>query len=102
MAFQAGEKLKVIVETPDGQVIDLTGLVVSMSVSTGFSDMASVEMSMVVPSVDFVIRSHDDWSFLLGEMRSAPEWKCDYCGGVNLKKHRKCESCGAHRTFLYD
>ena len=29
------------------------------------------------------------------------EWRCEGCGSVMLKEHRKCEECGAPRHFIY-
>jgi len=40
---------------------------------------------------DFIERTH-----------SAVEWKCQYCGAVMTREHRKCSACGGWRSFVYD
>jgi len=39
---------------------------------------------------------------LLERVRTAIEWKCVFCGEVNPRKARRCDSCNAPRPFLYD
>jgi ribosomal protein L37E len=39
---------------------------------------------------------------LLKTVKSAIEWKCDYCGKPNAKKKESCSKCGAPRSFIYE
>jgi hypothetical protein len=44
-----------------------------------------------------------DWIADIAEgNKTNMEWRCEFCGQVNLREHRKCEECNSARSFLYE
>ena len=109
--FGGGEMIATL-EWPDGRAF--RGKVVATQVSID-QPMARVG---VVGGSDIHIPQEQSWRMELqgiGDldmtyeqkeqirvMRTATEWKCDYCGAVMRREHRKCQGCGAFRSFLYE
>ena len=94
MRFTAGDRMKLFMETAEGDVAEITGMVTSMSVSLGYDSGLRTELTIVgVP----------EWTsgVSITARRHAPEWKCDHCGRVNKMARTTCEGCGASRSFIY-
>jgi len=46
--------------------------------------------------------SQHDFKENVSKMKSASEWKCEFCGSVHPRKETGCHKCGAPRSFIYD
>lgn len=119
--IHAGEKVKVFFQTPDGSMMELTGLVDEIEVSYGrdFLDITSfgdssmkylpcepismtVKMQGSGPMFEtFGIESTKKY---LQDKREkfTKEWACDWCGRPNEKERTTCKGCGGVRSFIYD
>lgn len=95
-----GNRYRIFVQNADnGEVVEVTGTVVNLSISQDFAMPMSttIELSMIGGPVSR--RLTDD---LIAGLDAPPskEWFCDYCKSVNPIKRTKCASCGASRSFL--
>ena len=117
-----GEKLKVTIETPDGKVIDMAGMLTdfSLSMDSGFGgdsvfDFAGNPVCRLPnqENIELVIRGigpivQSSRAEYVEKVRHAHEWRCPYCGHLNLIAARTCggledraAGCGAPRPFVY-
>lgn len=116
-AIQAGGPVKVTLELPDGQVIEMSGLVVEMSVGYPYTGVFDFENRYHGPrEYEMTIRGTEAWSGLTVQkaqrdatLQHAHEWKCSYCGHVNPVKARYCGAddvravgCGGARPYVFE
>lgn len=92
--------LKVIIETKNGEVYETDVVTKSMTTQAGMSELIT----------DIYLRSYGDgfwhptreqFETTVEQRHTSSEWKCDYCGSVNGRVHKHCESCGGRRSFLW-
>ncbi|GAG45814.1 unnamed protein product, partial [marine sediment metagenome] len=50
---------------------------------------------------DLFFESPTEYRHKVEKTQSAIEWACDWCGSINPRERRKCESCGGTRSFVY-
>ena len=116
MGGLAGQKLKVTLELPTGEVLSGTALAAQLD-----QRVEPIDVTHLGDKYRSFISGFETWSLTLEgtgtpvwmgtrsqaierqhEQRSAIEWECDYCGSVWPKAATKCIQCGGHRSFLYD
>lgn len=51
---------------------------------------------------DLSFKSPTEYRHKVKKTKSAIEWVCDWCGSITPREHRKCESCGGARSFVYE
>lgn len=51
---------------------------------------------------DLSFESPTEYRRKVEKTKSAIEWVCDWCGSINPRECRKCESCGGARSFVYE
>ena len=107
--------LRITLETADGRI--LTGQAMVATFST-HSDYDPVHPWMGDYATYTFGKSHwemtlagigpaklqvgGDFSQEVKRARVANEWRCDYCGSIWERAVRKCVSCGASRSVLYE
>ena len=101
MTLSVGEKIKLYLETPTGEVFEMTSYLKSLSINRSYNSQTEV-------NIDLIGIEPGNWSKTseyrekLKENRSSHEWKCDYCKQVNLRQDLSCQHCGGVRSFVYD
>jgi hypothetical protein len=115
-----GKNVKIFVESPSGQLVELTGIVSSFSISNDmpayFYDGEKFLADNGAWSADIEIKCTyfpqftyvDEFLFSIEQKKWQKEWKCEYCGHVNRIDTRYCSEdgkhvvgCGARRSFVY-
>jgi hypothetical protein len=107
-----GGSVKAYIETPDGSVYEIPGVIVDMTMQQDLNSHFGVGpegYTAGFQTIDVNIRGynfirHNDrgiWNKRIAERTSAAEWLCDYCRGANPRDYRKCGNCGAVRSFIY-
>lgn len=100
MAVMAGNKCRVWVETPNGEVMEVAAFCAEISVSMSYEGL--VQTHLEFDSFDSAIwTDRESFHAKLSARKDAPEWKCGYCGRPNQKHDETCKSCGAVRSFIY-
>jgi len=105
MAILTGEPVRVYIETKDGAVREITGHVISVSISPSYSDMVEATFSVLSDNISFLEPAQ--MSDVVNDARTAKEWRCPHCGNVNPRSARYCGAadssmgCRAARPFLY-
>ena len=106
-----GEELRVYMQRKNGQVLELTGFVERMSVSTTVDLLnittvednetryMPVETSSKV-AIDMVAGEITWGDFLKPKRSTTMEWLCEWCDRPNGAERQTCASCGAVRPFL--
>ena len=106
-----GEELRVYMQRKNGQVLELTGFVERMSVSTtaDLLNVTSVQdnVKRYIPvetinkvSINMVAGEITWGDFLKPKRSTTREWLCEWCDRPNRAERQTCESCGAVRPFL--
>jgi hypothetical protein len=115
-AIAVGKPMTVTVETSNGYVIELQGVLVELSASSlpefNWGDDMKLRMPM---EYEMTIRGIQTWVGIAHDkavrditLRHASEWKCPYCGHINPVEARYCGhkdtsvGCGAARPFIYE
>lgn len=106
-----GEKAKVLLEFPDGRIVEMNAHMISLNYEpidistmdepykTYTPSHRGVEITLQgsgPPVFDAV--SHEEFN---EKRRTASEWQCSFCDRPNKRENETCESCGATRSFLY-
>jgi hypothetical protein len=108
-----GGSVKAYIETPDGSVYEIPGVIVDMTMQQDLNshfgvgpDGYTAGFSRIELSIQgYNVTRHnnrDEWKKAVIRKTSAREWLCDYCQGANFRDSTKCENCGAVRSFIYD
>ena len=103
---------KVIIETPDGKILESTAYMVSVTqqqeLIEGFDyggarnyipGMSTIDIELKVVSLQWT--DLVDWKRSVHERSSTHEWRCSYCHRPNQRRDEICKSCGAVRSFVY-
>ena len=98
--IRVGQQAKVWVETQDGMLMKADVITVEMQTTMDISGLRTAEMRMTVVGKPAWMESRDVAKEVAAR-RTAAEWRCDYCNGVNKREHTHCGYCGATRSFLY-
>ena len=120
MSLSASRLCKMIVEMPDGSVIEGMIIAAEISVNEHVGQLLDVGRAHVLGGFVPDSLMPKSWSaHLKGELstlkmsarheavidfgakQTSIEWKCDYCDAVMARKHRACTKCGSSRSFLY-
>lgn len=102
--FDCGQSLKIYIERPTGELIDISGMVTEFTISGGTPEYGgmTVEMDLHMVSMEEpVVFSTSAAAKLVDTAHTSEEWKCDWCGQVNKRKDTCCQHCGGRRSFLY-
>ena len=102
MSRFAGSKTHVTLETQDGLVIDGTGCTVEVEQESWMPGAEPIWTITVRGYGNLYHRTREEQVRHVADKRTASEWKCEFCGSVNLREHRNCQKCNAARSFLYD
>jgi len=113
--FTSG-KVFVTLEYPDGSIFSGQAAVSEVTVSQPLTE--SIALSAGDSWVTREIAGPPEWSVeLIGlgalqtratfarevhKEKTASEWRCVYCGAINLREHRQCQGCAAYRPFIYE
>ena len=106
-----GQEIKVTLEMKDGTVFSGTALMASINMERDVLAYADDEPAlsyghsrwdMELRGIGKPLMTFENYAQEIKGKQAAPEWACDWCEGVNLKKARRCENCGAHRSFVFD
>lgn len=117
-AMQSGEKIRLMIQTEDGTVMELPGYVVECEISTDYMPTFDSESKWLISplvrkklpeiSATFTVRGagpltrymENEWAAELDRRSVVREWKCDYCGCVHpIESYRCTTGCGAPRPF---
>ena len=102
MAVRCGESAQIWMQTKDGVMIELTGMVREYSLSSSITGLIEMDLSIVSGDGDMSLLFNDSKHPKVSELRAQKEWQCSYCGRPNAKHRETCKSCGAVRPFIYD
>lgn len=105
MASCFGQDVIVTIEQPDGQVFRGKCSAVSLKVFPGFLRVGEDEPHWNLElhgRGDLFWTTANEFTHRVTTSRSMAEWRCDFCGSVNLREHRSCQKCNAARSFLYE
>lgn len=112
--------IKVFLESPQGEVIDLTGYVTHVEISQklgdyflcdapGIADTCSplaLGFDLRIEGTHMEVSQRDDF---VKHVHQSQEWRCAYCEHVNPKAAKYCGQlnkrvvgCGAPRSVVYD
>lgn len=101
MAAILGNTYKVILESSNGEVYDLTGMVTEITIENNI-DSPTVMRFEILSNSGFSISNSEAWDIKVNRMRTSKEWRCEHCGAPNPREEGFCTRCGAIRSFLYD
>lgn len=97
-----GKEVKVYLELPDGTMWSGNTICAELTVETfPYSYIKQMDWTLS-------LRGSGELTFTEGcrerikEETKQSEWHCSFCGAVMPKAERKCEGCGAWRSFVYD
>jgi hypothetical protein len=111
--IKVGEKCKIYIEKPDGELIEMTSIVEGYSITQSLAEVtamgdreqsyiptsSSVKMKIDLCGIGPLITTTG--KNISSSARNSKEWKCDYCGRPNKRERETCESCGSVRSFIY-
>jgi len=95
-----GEQIKVLMQTADGIVHDISGYVSEFSITQNIDGMTYVD-TRIVGSGGYNRFLSDEWESEVSEKKSKKEWECDWCHSPNVWRDRHCTQCGGIRSFIY-
>jgi hypothetical protein len=114
MGVKIGEPIRLYIQRGDGTVQKVSGTVsqISMHQVSNYQHQAigdkfpvpipsHVETNLTVIGDNFQTWAEDELPEEAESTRTAVEWRCDHCEMVNLRAHRRCDSCNFPRPFLY-
>lgn len=108
--ISTGEKAKIYIELPSGEINEITGYVKTISISKDVYPVFEIGVLPVVgysrgaettTTLEIVGDVHWTTGKQINARKSNLEWKCDYCNTINSRENKKCSSCGANRSFIY-
>ena len=97
--FNPGDKVIITVELPDGIVYRAPAYSMSMSFGNEF-DFSHGHFEF--DTIESGMWTAGKFSENVKSMKSASEWKCEFCGSVHPRNETGCHKCGAPRSFIYD
>ena len=98
--FNPGDKVIITVEMSDGIVYHVPAYSMSMSVSTEFSSEPRGHFEF--DTIGLGMWSTKEFKEHTNILKSASEWKCEFCGSVHPRNETGCHKCGAPRSVIYD
>lgn len=113
MSIGIGQQARVTLELPDGTIFSGQAYCAEIRQDVGLNHIFtpdgnehrfphSIGWSMELRGIgNMFFELQSDFKDKIDAKRSAIEWICDWCGSVNPKERRKCESCGGNRAFVY-
>ena len=95
-----GNKVVITVEMQDGIVYRVPAYSMSMTTSCDYQDVVRghFEFDTIEPGA----WSSSDFKENVSILKSASEWKCEFCSSVHPRRETGCRKCGAPRSFIYD
>ncbi len=107
---KANNNIRAILIHPNGRIFDITGIVTYIGGQDTYTIHNTDEQGVPIPTKQLELQisnavledlSPTEWYERLRAIRTASEWKCDYCGRPNPRKQQVCLACGGSRSFLY-
>ena len=102
MEISLNKQIRVFIQDHEGRVIDITGNIASFSINHRFDELITMDLELVGSASNFYKLGLGEFEKVRNKKRTAPEWRCDYCGQVNKRENTFCDHCGGRRSFLYD
>ena len=105
MAIACGQNLKVQVTSPEGHVIEMSGLVSRLDINSSFNEVVVAEFTVMCEPerlFEWFGNNGSDYREHVIEARKSTEWQCDFCGRPNKRERETCKSCNAVRPFIYE
>ena len=105
MTLFANEPLRIYLERADGMLYTGDVMVANLTITHGYDEWPAIsvpsEWEITLVGTGELVLSETNLTQLRSEIEQ-PEWRCSFCGAVMPKAERKCEGCGAWRSFVYD
>lgn len=99
MAVACGEKVKVFIQSPDGRVMEVNSVAISINMERDISliSRTRIELEAIGP---ITWMSNDLFNTAIRMRRSAKEYRCSWCGSPNKIHRTHCSQCGGARDFI--
>lgn len=106
MVAVAGEKINVILQRENGEVIDLTGVVSDLQISSGFDGVVETDIRILGDTITHYFDIKDAKK----TVSRMDTWECAYCGTINSTSSLHCGDngnpkmtvgCGAPRPLVF-